>query len=285
MTDTITVSKGEGTMEKHTHYWPRHLLHTSMALLSFFLLFLCSCDNNTLDGKGQNGTEAKKEILVYCGITMAQPVMELAALVEKEKNCTVKVSYGESEWLKSTALATKIGDIFFPGAPVYLESMLKDGTVKETVEVGENRIVLMVQKGNPKNVQPDLHEVLRKDLQVVLGASGAGSIGKETQHNLDKLGIYKQAIDKALYLTADSKGLAQAIRSKDADVVVNWRAVASFKENAPFMDVIHLPEQQTEKRKLVMGVLSYSRHKDLADYFLAEAVSTTGKEIFARYGF
>lgn len=261
----------------------RRIPYSILVCLAIFLL--SSCDSTPGQREAGDSEKPKKEILIYCGITMAQPVMELAAMVEKEKDCIVKVSYGETEWLKNTALATKIGDIFFPGASSYLQSMKEDGTVKDTVEVGQNRIVLMVQKGNPKQVQPDLRELLRKDLQIVLGAAGAGSIGKETQHNLDKLGIYKQAVDKALYLTADSKGLAQAIRSKDADLVVNWRAVATFKDNDQFMDVIPLPEAQTEKRLLVMGLLSFSKHEDLARYFMTQAASETGRAIFTRYGF
>ncbi|MFH2123287.1 MAG: substrate-binding domain-containing protein [Pseudomonadota bacterium] len=267
---------------------PSHLRNISRIAPVFLLglLFLLSaCDTAEKQGTAGQGDKPIQEILIYCGITMAQPVMEIAAMVEKEKNCTVKISYGESEWLKNTSLATRVGDIYFPGAPSYLQSMIKDGTVKKTVEVGQNRIVLMVQKGNPKQVQPDLRQLLRKDLQIVLGTADAGSIGRETQYNLDKLGIYKQAIDKALYLTADSKGLAQALRSKDADVVVNWRAVATFKDNIQYMDTLPLPDEQTEKRLLVMGLLSFSKHTDLAEYFLARSSSDEGRAIFKKYGF
>ncbi|KAF0189062.1 MAG: molybdate transport system substrate-binding [Desulfobulbaceae bacterium] len=257
-------------------------LHT---LLIGILLLLSSCDTtpDQHTTQGQNGP--KRELLVYCGITMVQPTMELATLVEKEKNCTIKVSYGESEWLKATAVDSKTGDILFPGAPSYLQSMIEDGSINKTVTVGENRIALIVQKGNPKQVRPDLHELLREDLQIVIGAADSGSIGRETFYSLKKLDIYEQAITKALYLTADSKGLSQALHSKDADLVVNWRAVATFKDNKQFMDVLPLPDAQTETHPLVMGLLSYSKHKDLAEYFLQRAGSESGQEIFSRYGF
>jgi len=261
------------------------IFSTMQTILFGTLLLLCSCDTTPEKQAEQQQAEPKKEILIYCGITMIQPTMELAELVEKERNCTIKVSYGESEWLKETAVNTKTGDILFPGAPSYLQSMIKDGSVKKTVTVGENRIALMVQKGNPKQVRADLHELLREDLQIVMGAADSGSIGKETFYSLKKLGIYEQAITKALYLTADSKGLSQALHSKDADLVVNWRAVATFKDNSQFMDVIPLPETQTESRPLVMGLLSFSKHADLAEYFLQRAESESGRAIFTSYGF
>jgi len=211
--------------------------------------------------------------------------MELAALVEREKNCKVKISYGESEWVKDTAMTSKTGDILFPGTPSFLQPLIKDGSISKTLTVGQNRIALMVQKGNPKQVKADLAELLRKDLLIVIGAPDAGSIGHETQSSLTRLGIYDQVISKALYLASDSKGLSQALRSTDADVVVNWRATAYFKDHNQFMEVIALPDEQAENRSLVMGLLNFSKEKDLAEYFMARADSETGRAIFTKFGF
>lgn len=258
---------------------------TLQTLLIGTFLLLCSCDTTTEKMAVQGQAAPKKEILIYCGMTMVQPTQELAALVEKEKNCTIKISYGESAWLTDTAASSETGDILFPGTPFYLQAMMEVGTIKKTVTVGENRIALMVQKGNPKQVRADLHELLRDDLQIVIGAADSGSIGRETLFSLKKLGIYEQVITKALYLAADSKGLSQALHSRDADVVVNWRAVATFKDNDQFMDVLPLPEAQTESRPLVMGLLSFSKHEDLSEYFLQRAGSESGLAIFSKYGF
>lgn len=261
------------------------IIRFTRVLLTAMLLALPACDGAKQPAQGRQSEKITPEILVYCGMTMTGPVMEIASLVEKEKNCKVRITYGESQWLKDTALASKTGDVYFPGSPSYLKSMLEDKTVVETVEVGKNRIVFMVKKGNPKKVASDLRELLREDLKIVLGDPDAGSIGKETKISLDKLKIFGQAADKALYLTPDSKGLSQAVRSGDADVVVNWRALAVLKDNAEYMDIVPLPEEQTERRILTMGRLSFSKHEDLARYFLNRAISEKGREIFTVYGF
>lgn len=254
-------------------------------MFAVVLFLLSSCDSSPDHQRAGRTEKPKREILIYCGMTMIQPIMELAALVENEKDCKVRISYGESEWLKNTAMTSKTGDILFPGTPSFLQPLIKDGSINKTLTVGQNRIALIVQKGNPKQVKPDLRELLREDLQIVIGAPEAGSIGHETQNSLTRLGVYDQVMNKALYLTADSKGLSQALRSTDADVVVNWRAVASFKDNIQFMDAIALPDEQSESRPLVMGLLNFSKHKDLAEYFMTKAESHTGHEIFTRYGF
>ena len=210
--------------------------------------------------------------------------MELAEIMEKEKNCIVKISYGGSGHLKNSVEVNRIGDLFFPGTISYLNSLQQQGMVTRVVDVGHMELAIFVQKGNPSKVQPDLHELLRSDMKVVIGTDQAGSIGKETRFVLQKQGIYQQVLAKALYMTTDSKGLVQALRKKDADMVLNWRAVAYKKDNLSYMEEIRLPPEQVGKNKLAIGLLANSRNPELAQYFLALATGKHGKEIFSRYG-
>jgi ABC-type molybdate transport system substrate-binding protein len=99
------------------------------------------------------------------------------------------------------------------------------------------------------------------------------------------LKIFNRVAEKALYLTPDSKGLSLAIRCGDADVVVNWKALAVLKENANDIEIVGLPDDQTERRVLTMGRLSFSKDEELAKYFLNRAVSEKGRAIFHGYGF
>lgn len=266
-------------------FYARILFHSVSVLLTCTILLLCSCDTQPEPKGTQHPEKPSREILVYSGMTMIQPITELAALVEHEKNCKVRISYGESEWIKNTAMTSRTGDILFPGTSSFLQPLIQDGSITKTLTVGQNRIALMVQKGNPKQVKPDLTELLREDLMIVIGAPDAGAIGHETRNSLTRLGIYDQVINKALYLAPDSKGLSQALRSTDADVVVNWRAAGSFKDNLQHLDTIALPDEQAESHPLVMGLLNFNQQKDLAEYFMARADSEAGRAIFKKYGF
>ena len=49
-------------------------------------------------------------------------------------------------------------------------------------------------------LKPDLMELMRTDLRVVIGANNAGAIGKATQICLRKEGIYDDVSKKALFL-------------------------------------------------------------------------------------
>ena len=245
-------------------------------------VLLCCCDATKHPFKD---SVQKKEMLIYCGTTMLKPIMELSAIAEKDKNCIIKVSYGGSNHLSKSIEVNRIGELFFPGAVSYIHELQENGLISETVDVGNNEVAIFVQKGNPKDVKADLMELMRPDLQVVLGAKHAGSIGQATEMILRRKRIYDTVLQKSQFLTTDSKDLVQALRKKRADVVLNWVSVGSATENQKYIEEIHLPVEQTLQQKLTIGLLSFSRNPELGKYFLELAASSRGKEIFSRYGF
>jgi molybdate transport system substrate-binding protein len=255
-----------------------------MALMVIFVFLTVSCKDREIEkGSGKDGQ--RPELLIYCGITMVSPVMEIIKIIEQEQKCTIKLTYGGSLHLKQSIATNKQGDLYFPGNDSFLTSMLEDGTVVDTVEVGFNKAVIMVQKGNPKKIDSDLHRFADPQYGIVIGAQKSGSIGRETKRIFTKAGIYEQVLENALYLSTDSKGLSRAIRNRDADMVINWQATAYFDKNRAFIDVIPIDEQYVDRRNLVLGLLNYSKHKEIARRFMEYTVSPQGQEIFKRYGF
>ena len=49
-----------------------------------------------------------------------------------------------------------VGDLYLPGAESYIDTATKQGLIKEVVQVGFDNAAMMVRKGNPKNIKPDL---------------------------------------------------------------------------------------------------------------------------------
>ncbi|MEN8199463.1 MAG: substrate-binding domain-containing protein [Thermodesulfobacteriota bacterium] len=256
----------------------------ALLVLMMFLVLNVSCKNQ----QSEQATEPEKErpeLLIYCGITMVSPIMEIIKVIEKERDCSIKVTYGGSLHLKQSIAANKQGDLYFPGNDSFLTSMLEDGTVTDTAHLGYNKAIIMVQKGNPKNIDGDLQRFTDPGYSVVIGAQKSGSIGRESKKILTRVGIYEQVIENALYLSTDSKGLSRAIRNQDADMVINWNAAAFLKDNVPYIDVVPISEEYATKRNLVLGLLKYSQHRDIAARFMEYAASEPGQEIFKRYGF
>ena len=228
--------------------------------------------------------EVKKELLVYCGITMADPISEIARIIEKEEDCKIVVVKGGSGNLLRAIETNKVGDLYLPGCDSYIRTCEKKGLVDESVLVGHNCAALLVQKGNPKSISADLINLTKPEYYVVIGDAHSGSIGKETKKILDKRGIYSQVCQNARHLTSDSKDLVTVLKDKEADLVVNWMATSYWPENEPYVDAIEIDEEYAKPKKLVLGLLTFSHHRGIAEKFMQYASSREGKKLFRKYG-
>lgn len=246
------------------------------------LLLVTACD---MEKYPEPESGYRPELLIYCGMTMIKPVMEISSILEKEAGCKVKITYGGSGHITRSVKVNKIGDIFFPGKESYVKNLEEFGSINKTSLIGYNVAGFFVQPGNPYQVTSDLKSLLNPKLKVVIGSPEAGSIGKETERILRQSDIFQNVVDNALFMTTDSKGLVQAIKRKDADLVINWRAVKFLSGNSDSMDFISLSDDIVIPQPLIMGKLKYSQYPELAEKFITLATSGRGKEIFKRYGF
>lgn len=228
--------------------------------------------------------EQKDELLVYSGMTMIKPLLELAKIIERENDCVVRVTYGGTGHIAKSVRVNQIGDIFFPGENSYVQTLQDEGLVTDVVTVGINQAALFVQRGNPLHITASLQELTDPGYHVVLGNELSGAIGRETKIMLADAGLYDAVIENVLYMATDSKGLAQAIRHQDADLVINWKAVAFLPENKYVMEALELPETIAKKHPLQMALLSYSRHEELARAFLSWRALSEARRFFAIMG-
>lgn len=248
-------------------------------LVSFSLLAACG------DSNAPSQTSAVRELLIYCGITMVKPMQEIARIIEKEQNVRITIAQGGSEDLYQSLKTSRKGDLYLPGSLSYRERYLSEGLLGDTVHVGYNQAALVVPKGNPKGVKPDLGELMRDDLSMVVCSPDSGSIGDETKRILDKAGLFDAVIKRSAFLTTDSRNLNNALKEGKAELTLNWRATAFFEENRDRLEAVDLPASVAVPKKLVLNLLTFSQHPDVARRFMAYAASPEGQAIFRKYGF
>lgn len=251
--------------------------------LSYILWFglLCGCDMQQYPDFGK---PEKPQILIYSGMTMLLPVTEVAELFEELYECEVKITFGSSGHIYTSVQANQIGDIFFPGSVSYIEQLQRIGIITDSVEVGYNQAAIFVAKGNPLQITADFSLLLNDSIDVVIANPATGAIGRETKKILEAQGIYNQVAGQAQYITTGFAGLIRAIESHDADLVINWQAAGFSPEHQNTMEMIAFPQGVSNKQRLVMGSLKYSRQPELLQQFLAVAHSKQGRAIFAKYG-
>ena len=233
---------------------------------------------------GTDSATAKKELLVYCGITMIKPMSEIARVIEEQEGCEIIITKGGSGNLLRAIKVNKVGDLYLPGSDSYIKTCLEEGLVSKTVHVGYNKAAVMVQKGNPKGISNDLKNLASPDYYVVICDPNSGSIGRETKKILERAGLFDEVSRNVSQLTTDSKDLVNVLRHKQADLVINWYATSTWPENEPYVDTLPIEGQYASKNKLVLGLLTCSKHPDIAGKFMAYASSEKGRALFRKYG-
>lgn len=229
--------------------------------------------------------QSPSELLIYCGITMVKPIKELGAIMESRHGVHLTVSQGGSEDLYEALKLAQVGDIYFPGASSYRQSYLPQGLLGDAVLVGHNVASILVHKGNPKRVTADLTQLLRQDLAMVICDPDTGSIGSETRRILERAGLLSQVMNRAAFLSTDSRNLMQAMKNQQADITLNWRATAFFPENRDLVQVVDLDPAISQPSRLELNLLTFSRNQEQARRFMALAAGPEGQAIFRKHGF
>jgi len=224
-------------------------------------------------------------LLIYCGITMVRPMTELARSFERNENVRILISQGGSEDLYQSARKSRQGDLYLPGEPSYRDRHLSEGLLGDYKVIGYNQMALFVQKGNPKKVRPDIRQVLRKDLALLMGNADSGSIGREAMDILRQAGIYDQAVAHAAMLLPDSRSLSLTMKRGEGDVALSWRATAFFEDNAPYLEVVDLDTKVAKPQALLLNLLTFSKHPEIARRFIDYVASPAGQAVFRKYGF
>ncbi len=227
----------------------------------------------------------QRRLLIYCGITMVRPITELARVFETREGVSIQIAQGGSEDLYQSAKKSRLGDIYLPGEPTYRDIHQAEGLLGRYRIVGYNQMAMVVQKGNPRHVGGDLRELLRKDLAVSIGDANSGSVGHESRRMLDQAGIYPQVVANASELSPDSRSINLSLKRGHIDVALNWRATASFPDNAPYVEAIDLPVKVAEPKQLLMIELSFSKNPDDARKFIDFVASDEGQAVFRKHGF
>lgn len=248
-------------------------------------LLLTSCSSEDDKPLSTTATESQKELVVFCGITMIDPVRELMTQFEQANKVRMTMSYGGSTDQMQSIKVNRTGDIYFPGGESFIVEADKEGLLKERLQVGINQAALFVRKGNPKGLTGDLGQLLQPGLQVGIGHPELGSVGKEAKRILTAKGIYDQVVATSAMLQPDSKALSGVLKEGKVDVVLNWKAVLHFQNNVENMEMLPIQGGYATPHKLIMAVISFSREPELARRFLEFCASEPGRAVFARYGF
>jgi molybdate transport system substrate-binding protein len=171
-------------------------------------------------------------------------------------------------------------DVYAAASAKYTQQLFDEGLVEEPVTFAGNELVLIVPKDNPAKIET-VEDVTKPGTKLVIAAEGV-PVGDYTRQVLNDLGL-TAALDNLVSNEPDVKAVTNkvALGEADAGFVYATDAVAVADD----VTVIELPEGSQPPIEYQIAVLTDSSHKDAAQAFVDEVMSSEGQQALADAGF
>ena len=263
-----------------------------LVLLIACLIFVAGCTSNS---SGQQASTAATvstvtaaavtpaqttTLLVYAGAGLKAPLDEIGTAFTKKTGIVVQYNYGGAGALVPQMNLTRKGDIFIPGSTVEFATAKNQSLVTNATYVAYHVPVIVVQKGNPKNITT-LSDFAQPGLKVGLGDTNATAIGKASSKMFAALNITAAVNKNVVTRTPTINELTTAVKTGQVDA-----AILTLDQYDPAtMEKIEIPLSQNVVLITPIGVTTFSQNTDAANQFVAYVSSDEGKAFFAAHGF
>lgn len=164
----------------------------------------------------------------------------------------------------------------------------------KTAPYAYNRLALMMQKGNPKQVK-NLKDLGRKDVRVSMPNPEWEGIGKRIEEAYVKAGgetlrktiMVDKVQDSTTFLTQiHHRQTPMRILYNQSDAAPVWYSEAFYQQLIGHpTELIEIPSAENIDATYVAGLMKAPPHPQAAKDFMDFLVSETAKAIYRKYGF
>ncbi|OGF45082.1 MAG: molybdate ABC transporter substrate-binding protein [Candidatus Firestonebacteria bacterium RIFOXYC2_FULL_39_67] len=228
-----------------------------------------------------SGVLYSADLIVYCGAGTRPPMEEIAAAYTKENNTKIKYNFGGSAQMLAQIELSGKGDVFIPGEELYIEIAKKKKLISgEPLIIAYWMPVILVQKGNPKNIR-NLSDLEGEGIKLGVGDERVCAIGIVTKSVLEKNKLFEKIEKNIIVKTSTANELGNAVKLKTVDAVIVWDSIAYMYPDSG--DVVDIPVKENEISKIPAAVLKNSLNKEEAEKFIIFLKSEKGREIFNKH--
>jgi len=219
-------------------------------------------------------------ILVHAGAGLKAPLEEIGTAFTQKYGIAVQYNYGGAGTLVSQMNLTKKGDVFMPGSTVEFRTAKDQGLVTTSQLVAYHVPIIVVQKGNPKNITT-LADFAKPGLKIALGDANATAIGKAGAKMFKKLNITAAVEKNVVTRTPTINELTVIMNTGQADAAL----LTLDQVDATKVDAVVIPVKDNNVLITPIGTTTFTQNSAAADKFVAYVASDEGKAFFAKHGF
>jgi molybdate transport system substrate-binding protein len=237
-------------------------------------LLLAACGGDNTSSGGSSGSA--DEITVFAAASLTAAFTRIGEDFTSANDGT-KVIFN---FAGSQALATQVhqgapADLF-ASADIPNMDKVKD-LVGTPQNFASNRLQIVVEKGNPKDVK-DLDDLASSDLKVVLAAEEVPA-GKYARQVLDQAGVAVRPVSRE----DNVKAVITKVSLGEADAGIVY--VTDVTAGGDKVEGVDIPEDQNVTATYPIATVKAGKAPDKAQAFVDLVLSAEGRQVLKEYGF
>jgi len=235
-------------------------------LLAVALVALAGCGGAT----GGGDTNDHATVFAAASLTEVLPQIDPAATY----------NFAGSDDLATQITEGAPADVFAAASTKYPDQLYEDGLVDKPEVFATNRLVLIVPKDNPAEIQ-SVDDLRNPDVKLVIGAEGV-PIGDYTRTVLENMAA-TDVLDQVVSEEDDVKGVVGKVSLGEADA--GFVYVTDVRPVESKVTAIELPDEAQAEVQYEIAVVKNAPHHDAAHAFVEQVVGDAGQAKLQAAGF
>ncbi len=238
---------------------------------------------------GGSGTE---ELVVFCAASLTGAFGEIGQIYEDETGVDVILNFDGTQAIRTQVEQGACADVFVSANKKHMDALMAEGFMEnDSVSIfTENRMVVIVPKGNPADVQ-SLSDLAKPGVMIIMGIKEApfGSYALQVLDNLandsDYGPEYREAvISNVISQETTVSQLVSKIALGEADAGFAYQSDIS-PELSEQVSKVEIPDRYNVVAEYPIGVLKEAENPEEAASFIEFVTSPEGRAVLERYGF
>lgn len=220
------------------------------------------------------------ELSVFAGSMLRPAIDRTIRDFEQREGVRVTRVYNGCGILVAQMKAGQTPDIYFACDTEFMQQV--PDLFPEPVDVSQNELVILVQKGNPHNIR-SLKDLTKDGLRVGIGHEKQCAMGWLTQNTLREGGVQQEVMANVTVQSPTGDMLVNQLRTGSLDAAVAYLSNAAGA--AAWLDAIRIQGIPCSVAIQPFAITPKSAHRQLAERLFARICSQESQQGFQAEGF
>ncbi len=220
------------------------------------------------------------ELAVFAGSMLRPAIEETIKAFEQREGVRVTTVYNGCGILVAQMKTGQVPDAYFACDKEFMNQVKE--YFPEPVDVSQNELVILVQKGNPLGIR-NLKDLTREGLRVGIGHEKQCAMGWITQNTFREGGIQKDVMANVTVQTPTGDMLVNQLRAGSLDAAVAYLSNAAGA--AEFLDAVQITGIECSVAIQPWAIASKSKFPLTTSRLFEQICSAESQETFLAEGF